>query len=306
MNNRVETLRALCFTKEDLETITNLGDSFTEKDIEFMVEFKKIYELGLSQLKKFIDKLDEEGKDLDTYSIMYYIEVLLNGPLGSYVREFSKDKKYFVNSPDIMGMLGNRIVSHQNNTIHEDGSYMLGCAVDTYNKLPPFIQTTITNSIKQTENVFRSSLKSSSETDNTLPIVDKANQTRYAEEKLGKWVIKPVGNYMIKDSYFYLTVNDVSEDIFKKVEDYLGEEDFRMYGDKKKFNPFDSEKNTSKSTNSQIKKVFKDGDKEREVVLDLMGDEFDSDEIRSSKIKISGIERDKEYLLHTNSGQLGN
>lgn len=306
MNNRIETLRALCFTKEDLETITNLGESFSEKDIEFMVEFKKIYELGLPQLKKFIDKLDDEGEDLDTYSIIYYIEVLLNGPLGSYVREFSKDKKYFINSPDIMGMLGNKIISHQNNTIYEDGSYVLGCAVDTYNKLPPFIQTSITTATKQTEDVFRSGLKSSSETDNTLPIVDKDNQTRYSEEKLGKWVIKANANYMVKDSYFYLAVNDVSEDIFKKVEDYLGEEDFRMYGDKKKYNPFDSEKNTSNSTNSQIKKIFKDGDTEREVILDLMGDEFDSDESRTSKLKISGIEKDKEYLLHTNEGQLGN
>ena len=304
MNNKVETLRALCFTKDDLETITNLGDSFSEKDIEFMVEFKKIYELGTTQLKKFIDKLDEEGEDLDSYSIMYYIEVLLNGPLGSYVREFSKDKKYFINSPDIMGMLGNKIVSHQNNTIHEDGSYILGCAVDTYNRLPPFIQDTITNSIKQTENVFRSSLKSSSETDNTLPIIDKANQTRYEEEKLGKWVIKANGNNMVKDSYFYLAVNDVSEDIFKKVEEYLGEEDFRMYGDKKKYNAFDSEKNDSKSTNAQIKKIFKDGDEEREVVLDLMGDEFDSDEARESKIKIVGVMKDEEFKIHTNVGQL--
>jgi hypothetical protein len=163
-----------------------------------MIEFKKIYELGTTQLKKFIDKLDEEGKELDTYSIMYYIQVLLNGPLGAYVREYSKDKKYFINSPDIMGMLGNKIVSHQNNTIFEDGNYVLGCAVDTYNKLPPFIQTTISNSIKQTEDVFRSSLRSSAVTDNTLPIVDKANQTRYEEEKLGKWVIKANGNNMVK------------------------------------------------------------------------------------------------------------
>lgn len=304
MNNRVEILRAICYTDEDLKTISNLADSFTPKEIEFMVEFKKIYELGLGQLQKFIDKLDEEGKDLDTYTILYYIKVLLNGPLGSYVREFSKDKKYFVNIPDVIGILGNKTKSYQNITIHTDGDYSLGCSVDTFNKLPEFMQETLITSIKQTEDVFRSSLKSSSEVDNTLPIADKNNQLRYDEEKLGKFVLRSNGSYMVKDSYFYLAVNDKSEDIFNSVEQYLGDENFRIWGDMKKYNAFDSEKNTSVSTNSKIIKTFTEGNKEREITLDLMGDEFDSSESRSSILTIENVEKNEEFKLHTNEGQL--
>ena len=306
MTNKVETLRAICYTEEDLKNITNLADLFTPKEIEFMVEFKKIYELGLGQLQKFIDKLDSEGKDLDTYTILYYITVLINGPLGVYVREFSKDKKYFINTPDIMGLLGNKTKSGTNITIHADGDYSLGCSVDMFNRLPGFMQDTLITSIKQTENVFRDSLKSSYEIDNTLPIADKNNQLRYNEEKLGKFVLRSNGSYMVKDSYFYLAVSDKSEDIFKKVEDHLGEEDFRIWKDKKLYNAFDSEKNISISTNSKIKKNYYDGDITKELTLDLMGDEFDSEEVRSSILEIEGVEKNVKFKLHTNEGQLGN
>lgn len=305
MKNHIETLRAICFTKEDLETISNLGDTFTEKDIEFMVEFKKIYELGLGQLKKFIDKLDSEGKDLDTYSVIYYVEVLLNGPLGAYTRDYSKEKKYFINTPDIMGMLGNNTKSPSNNTIFEDGLYPRGCSIDTFNRLPPFMQTVLETAVKGTEDVFRGSLKSTSVTDNTLPIADKNNQLRYEEEGTGEFVMRSNGSHMIKDSYFLLAVKDKSEAVFEKVKEFLGEENFRIYKDKKQYCAFDSRKNESTSTNSKIKKTFKDGDIEREITLDLMGDEFDSEEARSSKLKIEGVEKDEEFLLHTNEGQLG-
>ena len=196
MNNKVETLRAICFTAEDLKNIKNFADAFTEKEIEFMVEFKKIYELGLDQLKKFIDKLDEEGKDLDTYTILYYVEVLLNGPLGSYVREFSKDKKYFVAISDSMGMLGNITRTTQNCPIYPDMDMPLGCSVDVFNKLPNFCQKTILNAVKITENMFRSSLYSSTFIDNTLPVIDKSNNIRYNDEKNGDWALKSSGTYL--------------------------------------------------------------------------------------------------------------
>jgi hypothetical protein len=304
MNNKVEILRAICFTKEDIANITNLEDSFSEKEIEFMVEFKKIYELGTTQLERFIDKLDDEGTELDTYSITYYISLLLNGPLGTHTREYSKDKKYFVNTPEIMGMLGNNTSASQNTTIFEDGKYPLGCSVDSYNKLPKFMQMTLGSAVKITEDVFRSSLKSSSEIDNTLPIADKSNQLRYQEEGTGIFVKRSNGSYMVKDSAFSAATLLASKDIYSKVENYLGDENFRVYKDKKQFSPFDSEKNNSLATN-KIVKDFYDGDNKREIVLDLMGDEFDSVDKRTSKLKIIGIEKDKEYVLNTTVGQLG-
>lgn len=306
MKNTVEILRAICYTKEDLNTITNLADSFTEKEIEFMVEFKKIYELGLDQLKKFIDKLDKEGKDLDTYTIQYYVDILTNGPLGSYVRQFSEFKKYFVNTPDTLGMLGNKNYSPENITIFSTDNYPLGCATDTFNKLPRFIQDGLKNGIKQVEDVFRTSLKSSSEVDNTLPIVDKSNQKRHDEEPSGKWVLRSNGNFMVKDSYYYQVIDDISQDIFDKVKLEIGEEDFRVYKDKKQYSPFDSDKNESTSTNNKIKKNITENGKTFEVTLDLMGDVFDSVEKRKNSIIVQSDSKDKEYKLNTVEGQLGN
>jgi hypothetical protein len=135
VRNKVETLRSICFTIEDLSNITNLGDVYTPKDIEFMVEFKKIYELGLTQLKKFIDKLDSEGNEIDEYSIQYYVKILLNGPLGSYVRGYSEGKKYFSNIPDCLGQLGNKTRSISNTTIISNDPVSLGSSVDINNKL---------------------------------------------------------------------------------------------------------------------------------------------------------------------------
>ncbi len=308
MDNKIEILRSICFTVEDIDTIKNLDDlgDFSDKDIEFMIEFKKIYELGLEQLKKFIDKLDKEGKDLDTYSIIYYIKVLLNGPLGSYVKKYSIDKKYFVNTPDVMGMLGNTTKSPLNNTIYENQDYPLGCSVDSYNRLPGFIQTSLQSAVKVTEDLFRGSLKSSSEIDNTLPLVDKSNQQRYNDESLGKWVLKPNGNYMVKDSFFLISVKDVSQNIFDSLKGYLGDENFRIYKDKKQYTAFDSDKNTSTAGVTEVEKEFTVGSDKLTITLDLMGDEFDSEEKRKSSLKISSPERDEEFLLNTNEGQLGN
>jgi len=308
MDNKIEILRAICFTEEDIDTINNLSDlgDFSDKDIEFMIEFKKIYELGLGQLKKFIDKIDKEGNEIDTYSINYYISVLLNGPLGSYVRDFAKDKKFFVNTPDSIGMLGNVTKSGLNNTIYQGDDYPLGSSVDCYNRLPGFIQTSLQTATKVTEDLFRSNLGSSSTYDNTLPLVDKANQLRYDEEQLGKWVLRSNGNYMVKDSFFLVSVKDVSQNIFDSVKSYLGDDNFRVYKDKKQYTAFDSDKNTSKSDITKLEKSFTVGDETKVITLDLMGDEFDSEDKRSSTLTITSPERDEKFLLNTNEGQLGN
>jgi len=305
MNNRIETLRAICYTKEDLENITNLGDIFSEKDIEFLVEFKKIYELGLEQLKKFIDKLDKEGSELDTYSIRYYVDILLNGPLGVYVREFAKENRYFSNFSDSIGNIGNNNKSPSNVTVYQNMGYPLGCSVDTYNKLPDYIQQNLISSIKTTEDVFRSSLYSSSIVDNTLPIADKNNQLRYSEEDKGKWVERSNASYLVKDSSYSLTISKISSQVFDIVKEQLGDDVFKIYEDVKKYNPF-GETNESTSTNSKVKKKYKDGEKTREVEIDLMGNEFDSETNRSFKMKLDNDSKDEEFLLNSNQGQLGN
>lgn len=309
MKNSVETLRAICFTAEDLKSIKNLADTFSEKEIEFMVEFKKIYELGIDQLERFINKLDEEGSELDTYTIMYYVEVLLNGPLGSYAKALSEGKKYFVAISDSMGMLGNVTRSSQNSPIYPDMDNPLGCSVDVFNKLPNFCQTTLLNSVKITENMFRKSLYSSTFIDNTLPIIDKKNKEKYNSEKTGEWQKKSSGTYLNRDIGFFKATEKASERIFEKVKKYLGDENYRLYRDMKDYSPFDSEKNQSVSNNSKVEKEFidpLDDTKKEKINLDLMGDEFDSEERRKKVLKISGTEKEEEFKINTNEGQLGN
>lgn len=306
MRNRVEILRAIQYTIIDLESISNLDDiaEFTDKDKEFMEAFKKIYEFGLNQLEFFINKLDEEGKDLDVYSIQYYVNVLLNGPLGNFARSLSKDKLYFVNTPDAMGALGNILRSSQNTTVLVGTTNPTGCAVDVYNKLPLFMQDVLTQSVAQTENVFKSSLRSSTEVDNTKPIVDKRNQQRYNEEPTGEWVTRPNGNYLVKDSYYYKVLDNISSDIFQLVKEYLGEENFRLYVDKKSYNPFDDE-NSSISSNWELDKTLTEGLISSKIKMDITGNTIDSIERRETKIEIANVSDIVEYDLSTNEGQLG-
>jgi hypothetical protein len=305
MINKVELLRSVLFTKEDFENITNLDDKFTEKDVEFMIEFKKIYELGLIQLEKFVKKLDEEGKYLDTYSILYYKSILANGPLGQYFRLLMKDKKYFVPTPDSMGISGNNNYSPANITISNDYSIALGCNTDTFNKLPNFIQSNISTAIKQTEKLFKGCLRSTTEVDNTLPLVDKKPQGRYDDEIKGELVTKSNGNFCVKDSYQYLEIKKVSKDIFASVKSELGDEDFRLYSDKKKYHPFSSDYNQSTSNERKIMKNIIRRDDVEEFELDLLGDVFESDKKRSATLKISNPSKDKYYAMNTNEGQLG-
>lgn len=307
MLNKVELLRAFQYTKEDLTNITNLKDiaDFTDDDKSFMEEFKQIYELGLNQLEKFINKLDEEGENLDSYSIQYYVRVLLNGPLGNYVRELSKDKKYFKEHSDSMGICGNVMRNNQNTTILDNLPYQLGCQVDTYNKLPQFLQLQLQDVVSQVENVFRTSMHTSTIMDNTLPLVDKEPQKRWTDEPSGDLEKKPIGNYCVKDVLYFSTLQDINSVIFDKVMEYLGEEDFRIFSDKKDYNPFDPDKNESTSKNYKIKRNLKEGELTQEVTLDLMGNIFDSEERRKSNLKIENAVKDKEYALGTNQGQLG-
>lgn len=304
MKNKVEILRSICFTKEDLENITNLADSFSDKEIEFMVEFKKIYEMGLGQLKKFIDKLDKEGKDLDEYSIQYYVTLLKNGPLKKWVEEFSKKKKYFDPIPEGMGKNGNNSFTTRTITNYTNDNYSLGATVDIYNKVPSFVQNSLKGISKQTEEVFRSGLKSSMVHDNTLPIIDKAPQQRYSYEMNGKWSLAPNGNYLVKDRFFKKIIDKISQKIFDSVKEYLGDENFRIWADRKTFFPFDSSKNTSTASNNELKKEFKENDKTVVISLDLLGDPMDSEELRKSSLKINMDGKIVEYPLHTNIGQL--
>ena len=305
MRNRVEILRAIEYTKDDLSNISNLDDIdvFTDKDKEFMEEFKKIYELGLNQLEKFINKLFDEGKELDEYSIQYYCNVLLNGPLGQYVRKLTKDKTYFKNHPDSLGYLGNKLRSTANTVILDGYDIPLGCSVDIYNKLPLTLQTNLKNATQNVETVFRSCMHSSTVIDNTLPLVDKRPEKRYKQENLGTWQYEAHGSFNVKDAGFYLILDSISSKIFDKIKEYLGDETFRLYKDSKQFNPFD-DMNDSTSKNWIVNRVEQKGETSETIKLDILGEIYDSDEKRAKELKTISPLSDKIYNLNNIDDQL--
>lgn len=303
MRNKIEILRSICFTKEDLANYKNIDNEFSELEIEFMVEFKKIYELGLNQLEKFINKLDEEGKDLQPWDIVYYVKQLLNGPLSNYAKELAKNKKYFEAIPDILGNVGNNEITRHNTTLYLDDEYPLGVPVDIYNKSPLFIQNMIVDANKAVETMFRSSLNASVVNDNTMPIIDKNNQSRYSFEQTGEWQQVSHGTINVKDSYYRAKMKDIRSQIFDKVKEVIGEEHFRIFRDKKDYAPFDSEKNNATSSNYVFEKELKEKSNVEIFEEDIYGDVFDK---RDSILTIQKPDKNEEYKLHTVDGQLGN
>lgn len=308
MRNRVEILRAIQFTKKDIEdNLNRLEDiaEFTEKDFEFMEEFKKIYEMGLEQLQTFIDKLDSEGSELDEYTIKYYVNVLLNGPLGAYVREFSKDKNYFIKTPDVMGVNGNLFRS-KNNTSDIKGQYVsLGISVDTYNKLSSNIQELLSDATEGVETVYRDGIISSTVTDNTLPLKDKQNQRRINSEPDGKMFLVAHGNNHVKDTNYYNIMSILNKTIFEIVKEYLNAENFRLFKDNKEYNPYDNSKNDSTASNYKIKRKIKNSaDMEGEVGITLLGEPISTVDQLKAALKIETNSKTKEYSLYSNEGQI--
>lgn len=306
--NNIEILRAFYFDEDDYENIVGANDKFSDKEREFMREFKKSYELGLNQLEKFIKKLKDEGDELEIWDVVYYVTQLLNSPLSTHARAIAKELEvpYFDEIPNTMGSLGNNNSTQTNTTVSEGYQHPLGVMVDIFNYAPDFIQDTILRSVPIVEDLFRSSLHSSTIIDNTLPLMDKKPQDRYVEEPKGEWVVKSNGSYLVKDSYYIKVMEDIRSVIFDKVEEFLGEENFKIFTDNKKYQQFDSEYNTAESEAFLIQKRVVDGVKDEILKTDLFGSVFDSFERRGVELEIPQPEKDEKYALYTNQGQLGN
>jgi hypothetical protein len=316
INNKVEVLRALERTKAQVdELISNLDaiGTFTDKDKEFLEEFKKIYHIGLSQLYRFIDKLDEQGKDLDPTTIIYYKRILLNGPLTNFVTAYvtknNTTKKYWKFYSDVMGVMGNLNKSSTSVPVWVLVPGDIPIPVDTYNKLPGFMQDSLTEQTANVNSVFGFNFASVVVNDNTLPFIDKEPTIRMYNEYGPGHDKQPHANYVVKDIEFYKGIEAVSADIFKSVESTLGtDDDFRLYKYEKTTNPF-SEDNVSTSGNTVVarKLTYPVGNTDREVDIatDLFGNQFESEEKMKFALKIIAEEKDKEFALYTVEGQLG-
>jgi len=266
--------------------------------------------LGYKQLKKFIDVLEEQGPELDEYTILYYTEQLLNGPLIEKVIELTENltKLYWFPSPNILGITGNTGLDFTSTPVFPTGLYNLNANTDTYNKLPLFMQDILTKTTRTIQDIFVSNFDSAL-TDNTLPLVDKQPTDRQFQETTDGRNAKPHGNYIVKDVEFQKIIENVQSQIFDKVKKFLKDETYRLYEFKKTYNAYDAEKNTDKTgkiiINRKLTYIEGNENKEIEIKTDLMGNTYDGEERRKAKFKILGQDKDKEFELYTIKGQLG-
>lgn len=235
MVNKVELLRAMLFTVEDFKTIKNLQDfpQFTQDDLDFMIEFKMIYEMGEPQLRKFIQKLEVDGFKIDAYSINYYTSVLLAGPFGNMIRDILGDLNqhtYWKRTPDSIARNSEVSYSAANTTSYTDHPVPAGTDNKILNKLPAFCSRILQLGLSAVEFVFRDSTKSMTMSDNTLPIANKNPQQRYNTEASGKLQQTAHGGYGVKDTNSYNNTLSASEGIQENLGGGLSEEDIRMMG----------------------------------------------------------------------------
>jgi len=310
-DNKIENLRVVERTKSQVEKlISNLSilGNFTDEDKEITEEYKKIYELGLDQLKVFIDKLEELGPKLDEYTILYFTEQLLNGPLVLKVIEYTNNlsKPYWKKSPDIMGVTGNTGTDNSSVPVFATGKYALNINTDVYNKLPKFMQNNLKGLTRVTQDIFTDNMNTATITDNTLPIVDKKPFLRISNESQTDHNYNPHGNYLVKDVGFDLTIKQISKQIFELVKEFLGGETFRLYDFKKQINAYDSEKNPNTTGKVLLERILTCDDTQRVTIkTDVLGNTYDSEERRKAELKIPSKDKDKKFKLHTVKGQLG-
>lgn len=333
MINKVEVLRAMLFTVEDFNTILNKQDfpQFNEADLDFMIEFKKIYELGEPQLRRFITKLDAEGTKLDPYSINYYTSVLKAGPFGNMVRDILGDlnqHQYWKPLPDGIGRNADNSHTAANTAWYPDSPQQDGVDRRLHPKLPNFMIGTLGKGLSSTNSVFYSSLASSTVVDNTY--VKKDPQITYEKAQDGTLQDTAHGGYGVNDLKFLRTIQTIFPSIQNNVNNSFNSEDQRMLEEQdvgylanefttvllpdpqqsnipvgQDFFP-NSNNIDNISKNFKIQKRVVDNNKERMIELDLYGNEFDSDIRRERLLKIGGKEFDKNLNLNIDEGQLGN
>jgi hypothetical protein len=301
MRNKIEILRAVCFTKDDIKTYDNLPFEFKDIEIEFMEEFKKIYELGLNQLERFIVKLDNDGHQLAPQDVQYYVKQLLNGPYSNYAAELGRGRKYFNPTSDNVGILRNDETTGTSTSLYIDDKYPIEVPTDILNKTPLSIQNMIKVSTETVEVIFRSSVFTSVAYDNTLPIVDKRNQTRYTQERSGEWLQQAHGNFNVKDAYYRTKMEPARAEIADIVRSDIGDERYRVYEDKKQFSPFNPYSNDEYSANFVVDKKLISGETTQTIKEDIFGNIIDD---RNTEITVNKNSSNKEFFPNTVSGQL--
>ena len=95
--------------KDGLPCSTADGE-YTDADKEFLELFKKIAHEGTDDLSEFIDKIADEGNDIDEASLIYYLHQLFSRWPPDFLTIVDGDppelKSFFKFAPDAMGANG--------------------------------------------------------------------------------------------------------------------------------------------------------------------------------------------------------
>lgn len=297
MNNKIELLRAVWFTTKDSPNTT--GVDFTDDEKKLVEKFKKMYEMGkVPHLQTLIEELNKQGSEnIDPHTLEYMKSILRNGPFGEDADKLIaevKDKKGDNNIKDMsdnVGINADLYFTTQNTYLFR-GEQIQGCNFIQHNKLPKFMTDTLKKAVEVTQNLFTDNVVAIVITDNTLPLLDKLNQRRYDKEtNQGSIVIDSIGNYCVKDRYFYKEQNGAVSKVKEKISKYLKQSRFDRLYMMKGYNPFDGSFNKSvaptpksMTITEKIKKFNPDGSEgeEKEFKLNLMLDEvFDKESVES-------------------------
>ena len=189
---------------------------YTDADKEFLELFKKIAHEGTDDLSEFIDKIADEGNDIDEASIIYYINQLFSRwppDLISIIEGVPPEiKSFFRFAPDIMGAngeafvnraiapelprlvaLGGLIAARPNSSapvsktsLLQRGQVPLNAAPVTFNKSPGIVQKLLWQNTINVQEVYVRNFDQLVAFDNTStlsgPDLDKLNEFRISNE----------------------------------------------------------------------------------------------------------------------------
>ena len=281
-NKSCETLRALELTKDQYIAVIEtpcpaeegsgtegqdkevLGYTYTEEDKVLCESFKKVYQLGLNQLRIFVNDLKRDNPAINEQAALYYMRQLYNGPFTNQVaiyaenpyRGLGREQNCFFPSPDILGCLANTAQQNAGTAIYYGESDDI--SLNLTKKTPAFIRRNLNTCQRTCSQVIQYNTESAVYSDNTLPYIDKRSIERVNTEYLGNYTSSTiaVGNLMLKDIRFGNILRGIANAIIGIIEDFLGKDAFRLFEYKRNINFFDPEQNISKTVNGKVCKSF--------------------------------------------------
>ena len=323
IDNKVEILRALESTKNQFDCLVlsdcdgkphgPLGSVFSDLEQNFMESFQKVYQKGLNELNRFVDRIDKFGDGLSDSSLIYYTNQLAHGPMGGFLESVGATSGFFAPVSDLIGQLGNATRSNSSTPVLK--GIALNTTNDMFNKSPQFVQDLIVDATKVVTSVYNFNFESVVINDNTLPFIDKRNKERVQQEHArGKGVAGTAnGNKLVKDVFFLTTSNKLVSGILTKVENLLGSKAFKLFGIYKTLNYFNEERNKSRSFDGCIDRLLRyvqlifseSGDQVMQercaaICTNLAGNVYNSQDRLNFTIKNNGI-----FRLNTVQGQVG-